>query len=90
MPDTLRITFERNTYELTYMAMLRSTAPDFFIFYNKEPELLKFAPAQFEITYSGDQYPNWKFPPSFGDRFDNLRVSIILALIDKYPERYMV
>jgi hypothetical protein len=88
--EILKIEFERKTYELTYSAFFSATPPDYFIVYNKEADLLKFAPAQFEITYSGAQYPNWKFPPSFGNRFDDLRVAIILALIDKYPDRYLV
>ena len=89
MEETLLIKFDGKNYKLTYAAFFRRNYHDFFVLFNNEPDLLKFAPAQFELTYSLNQYPNWGFKPSFGNRFDDLRVVIILALMDKFPDMYI-
>ena len=89
MKETLTIKFEGKNYKLAYTAFFRSGSSDFFVVFNNEPNLLKFAPAEFELTYSPDQYPNWKFKPSFGNRFDDLRVAIIVALMDRFPDKYI-
>ena len=90
MRELLQITFEGRIYELSFTAFFNHNVPDHFTFFNNELELRKFAPAQFDITYCQGQYPNWKFPPSYGDKFDTLRAEIIRSLLDKYKERYII
>ena len=89
MLDMVLISFEGKKYEILYDYTFPESAADHFKVYIKDRGLLKFAPEQFEFFHQHGEYPNWRFKPAFGDRFDNLRFEIIRALLDKHKDRYL-